>query len=137
MNIAVPPPRVLLLQARSVRKHRKPGGVTSVLSISAFSYVSVTAMARRLLFILDFARLLRPSDVLKILRTLHARTFDNVILSGATLRRPAIQPRRRRFRLLGCAIGHDCSLKILMTSSSARRVIRVRECLMRRRWAFA
>ncbi len=53
MNIAVPPPRVLHLQARSVRMHRKPGGVTSALSISAFSHVSVTAMAHKFLFILD------------------------------------------------------------------------------------
>ncbi len=37
------------------------------------------------------------------------------------------QQQRRRFRLLGCAIGHDCSLKILMTSSSARCVSRVDE----------
>ncbi len=42
MNIAVPPPRLLLLQARSVRKPRKPGGMTSVLSLSAFSHVYVT-----------------------------------------------------------------------------------------------
>ncbi len=45
MNIAVPPPRLLLLQARSVRMHRKPGGVTSVLSISALSHVSLTSAA--------------------------------------------------------------------------------------------
>ncbi len=81
MNIVVRPPRLLLLQARSVRKHIKPGGGTSVLSISAFSHVSVTAAAHKFLVILDFARLLRSSDLLKI-------------FSAAALHRPAIQPCR-------------------------------------------
>ncbi len=53
MKTAVPPPRLLLLHARSVRKHWKPGGVMSVLSISEVSQLSVTAMALRLEYILD------------------------------------------------------------------------------------
>ncbi len=79
-----------------------------------FSHISVTVTAHKFMFILDFARLLRSCDLFKILRALHARTFGNVIFSGATLRTPAIQPRWQQFRLLSCAMVHEASLKILM-----------------------
>ncbi len=48
----------------------------SVLSISEVSQLSVTAMALRLEYILDLARLLRSSDLLKMLRALHVSTFN-------------------------------------------------------------
>ncbi len=88
----------------------------SVLLISAPCQIFVTATASKFLFILDLARLLRFSDLLNILRALHARTFGNVFLSGATFRRPVIQPRRRRFRLLSCAMWHEVFPNMLMTS---------------------
>ncbi len=64
----------------------------SVLSISEVSQLSVTAMALRLEYILDLARLFRSSDLLKMLRALHVSTYGNVIFSEETLRSPAIQP---------------------------------------------
>ncbi len=45
----------------------------SVLSISEVRQLSVTAMALRLEYILDLARLLRSSDLLKMLRALHVK----------------------------------------------------------------
>ncbi len=84
--------------------------------LSEASQLSLTAMALRLVCILDLARLLRSSDLLKILRALHASMYVNVIFSGATLRSPAIQPCRRRFRLFSCAMGHAESLRALIIS---------------------
>ncbi len=50
-----------------------------MLSISEFSQLSVTAMALRLVYTLDLVRLLRSSDLLKMLRALHASMYGNVI----------------------------------------------------------
>ncbi len=62
----------------------------SVLSMSEVSQLSVTAMVLRLIYILDLARPLRSSDLLKMLLALHASSYGNVIFSRATLRSPAI-----------------------------------------------
>ncbi len=107
----------------------------SVLSISEDSQLSVTAMALRLEYILDLARLLRSSDLLKMIRALHVSTYGNVIFSGETLRSPEIQPRRRRFRLFSCAIGHTESLRMRIISLFAVFVWSVNEFLMRRSWS--
>ncbi len=55
--------------------------------------------------------------------------------TGATLRSPAIQPRRRRFRLFSCAIGHEESLSARIISLFAVSVWSVNEVLMRRCWS--
>ncbi len=47
INITVPPPRLLLLQAQSVQKHKKPGGMTSVVAISMSAKFKKAAPAYR------------------------------------------------------------------------------------------
>ncbi len=107
----------------------------SVLSMSEVSQLSVTAMALRLVYILDLTRLLRSSDLLKTRRALHASMYGNIIFSGATWRSPAIQPRRRRFRLFSCAMGHAASLIALIIYLFALSMCAVNGFLMRRSWS--
>ncbi len=57
------------------------------------------------------------------------------LITGATLRSPAIQPRRRRFRLFSCAIEHEESLSARIISLFAVSVWSVNEFLMRTSWS--
>ncbi len=110
------------------------GGVISALSISVVSQLSVSAMALRFLHILDLARLVWSSDLLKVLQTLHAKTYGNAILSVATLRGPAIQPRRRRCRLYRCIVGHAASFKALRMPLSTGCVCSMHEIFILINW---
>ncbi len=68
--------------------------------------------------------------MLKILGALSRRM--EVSFFGEDLRRPAIQPSRRRFRLFSCATGHVASLKALIISAFVDRVCSAHELLIRR-----